>query len=43
VFGYLAERVRASGEHLVLNRYGKPVVVLVRVGWHEEMQPKADT
>lgn len=39
--GDLVERVRISGEHITLTRYGKPAVILVPVGWCEEMQAKA--
>ena len=36
--GDLVERVRISGEHIALTRYGKAAVVLVPAVWREEMQ-----
>jgi prevent-host-death family protein len=36
--GDLVDRVRLSGEHIVLTRYGKQAVILVPVGWHEKRQ-----
>jgi prevent-host-death family protein len=32
--GDLVDRVRLSGEHIILTRYGKQAVVLVPVEWH---------
>lgn len=38
----IIQRVALDSEHTIINRFGKPIVVLVPYAWYKEKNPNVD-